>query len=291
MALLHTKATEQDVKKAPTHTPSHRSSPHRQTHKTALKMVSGLSSNYNRYFSSGVYTFRYPAVNSHTLAFIHRYMAKRRRDSHVLDYGCGDGRYLTTLLRSYPKAHFTAFDIASAPLKNLEKKLLQLQETQRVNIIDDFTLLAKTREMGGTIDIALVLFGVFSHIECPKQRHTLLCYLRDSIAPTCGKVILSVPNKARRFKHQQKQQNNHEIQYTRHIHLQDMMFYYHLYSVETITAELEQAGLSVINVQAESIFPESWVTRFSLLGKIDQQLCKILPADWGYGILLCCQAT
>ncbi len=298
MALLDRKTNEKNIPHAPTPSPSDDTHSHTHAHPhthskkphAALKMVSGLSCNYNRYFSSGVYTFRYPAVNQHTLAFIDRYMAKRRGDSHILDYGCGDGRYLTALLHHFPKARFTAFDIASAPLKRLEKKLLQLQAIKRVTIIDDNDTLLQSLNMGDKVDIALILFGVFSHIESAKQRQTLLLSLRDSIAATSGKLILSVPNKARRFKREQQQQKSHEIQYTRHIHLQDVMFYYHLYSVKTISDELAQAGLHVIDVRAESIFPESWVTRFSLLGKIDQHLCKILPADWGYGILLCCQA-
>lgn len=256
-----------------------------------LKVVSGLSSSYNRYFSSGVYTLRYPNVNQHTLTFIDRYMKKRRSKTHVLDYGCGDGRYLTAILQQHPKAHFTAFDIASAPLKELEKKLLRTQAIQRVSIVDDFAVLLQHLKAGHTIDIALVLFGVFSHIQSAKQRQELLQYIRESIIPTCGKLILSVPNKARRFRALQKEQNNHEVQYTRHIHLQDVTFYYHLYSVSSITAELEQAGFTLTEVRAESLLPESWVTRFPLLlGKLDKQLCKILPADWGYGILLCCQA-
>jgi SAM-dependent methyltransferase len=245
--------------------------------------------NYNRYFTSGTYTLRYPRVNTHTLQFVNYYLADKPANTHVLDYGCGDGRYLTFLLSSHSHIHFTAFDIAIAPLNTLREKLEHMNALERVAIVHDFDVLLGDLASGKTVDIALLLFGVLSHIDSAKQRHELLCYLRESIATTDGKLILSVPNKARRFLALQQHSDNDDIRYTRKINHVDTDFFYHLYDVHTIEKELADANLQIVTLRAESFFPESWVTRVPLLGYIDRHICQWLPARWGYGILICCQ--
>lgn len=257
--------------------------------RSPLKNVSLIVSNYNRYFSSGIYDHRYPHVNRNTLALINQHMTQQPPQAHVLDYGCGDGRYLLPLLEDHPQAAFRAFDIASAPLKILEQKILQQQWIKRVALYDSLETLTLDIKANASIDVALVLFGVFSHIESAKERQQVLRVLREHITPNTGRLILSVPNKARRFIRLQKQQKSHAIHYTRQINQQDMVFYYHLYSVESIQEELRHAGFDHIEARAESLLPESWVTRISCLGRLDQWLCKHIPAHWGYGILLSCQ--
>ncbi len=257
----------------------------------STKTSVSLHQGYNRYFASGLYKSRYPKVNRHTLSFINDYLKKRRTNSHILDYGCGNGRYLTTLLSLHTKARFTAYDNAQAPLKILHKKLTRLKATQRVKLVSNKSELLNDLEVSSGADIALLLFGVLSHIESRQERHELLCSLRDSISSSCGKLILSVPNRQRRFLRLQRQQKSHSIRYTREINKTKIPFFYHLYSLEDLKKELTQAGLELISSRAESIFPESWVTRFSLLGAIDQQLCRIVPARWGYGILVSCQPS
>ena len=77
--------------------------------------------------------------------------------------------------------------------------------------------------------------------------------------------------------------------YQRAIDKQLINFYYHLYSVESITEELSMAGLEIVSIKAESLLPESWITNSPLLGWLDYQLCRWLPATWGYGILISCR--
>jgi SAM-dependent methyltransferase len=253
--------------------------------------VASNTINYNRYFTSGTYTLRYPRVNTRTLQFVNHYLSEKPANAHVLDYGCGDGRYLTILLTAHSHIHFTAFDIALAPLNTLREKLVHLNALQRVSIVHDFTVLLDDLKSGKTVDLALLLFGVLSHIESATQRHELLCYLRDSITATGGKLILSVPNKARRFFALQKQHDNDDIRYTRKINHVDTDFFYHLYDVHTIKKALNNADLTILSMRAESVLPESWITRAPLLGYIDRYICQWLPAHWGYGILICCQPT
>ena len=255
---------------------------------------SGMATNYNHYFSTGTYLQRYPQVNLHTLAFSQCYINQQNPDLHILDYGCGSGRYLMILLKRYPLSRFSAYDISSMPLKLLRENLSRIKASNRVKVTDRYEDILENNpsenvETKSRIDVALLLFGVLSHIESGTKRQAILKDLSNHIDPKSGYLLLSVPNMKRRFLNIQKQQKSNEITYSRQIDDQESTFYYHLYSVETICKELSDAGLNVVEVRPESIFPESWVTRFPTLGWIDHQLCKVLPAQWGYGILIACQ--
>jgi SAM-dependent methyltransferase len=253
------------------------------------------SKNYNHYFLTGIYKQRYPRVNRHTLSFINHYADKKPADFSVLDYGCGNGRYLIKLLFCHLHAHFIAYDISSAPLQILRETLLSIKQSARVSIVDNIELLEKTsphydHSKPPHCDIALLLFGVLSHVSSSVERQKILFRLRDNIVQKSGHLILSVPNKERRFSTMQKQQNSHEITYSRNINDQVTHFYYHLYDTKTIATELNKAGLEIIKLRAESLLPESYVTRMPIIGWIDQQLCQFIPARWGYGLLICCRA-
>jgi 2-polyprenyl-3-methyl-5-hydroxy-6-metoxy-1,4-benzoquinol methylase len=261
---------------------------------------SDIEKNYNRYYSTGIYKSRYPSINQQTLSVIHQTFEHfciekpaPKKPLQVLDYGCGEGRYLCHLLPSYPQAHFTAYDISSEPLQALSKSLDDYGERSRVDILYGEKALAKYSEDQDKqkFSIALLLFGVLSHIPSASQRLQILSYLRDSIDPTNGRLIISVPNKARRFKKIQRALNSHEITYSRTIEQQTIGFYYYLYDAESIQKEIQAAGLDIINVKAESVLPESWVTNYRLLGWIDRQVCRWIPAKWGYGILVSCKVA
>jgi 2-polyprenyl-3-methyl-5-hydroxy-6-metoxy-1,4-benzoquinol methylase len=259
------------------------------------KESDATAKNYNHYFSTGIYKQRYPRVNRHTLAFINYYANKKPADLSMLDYGCGNGRYLIKLLFCHLNAHFIAYDISSTPLQILRETLLSIKQSARVSIVDNVELLDNTsspydHDKPLHCDIALLLFGVLSHVPSSVERQKILTCLREKIAPKSGHLLLSVPNKKRRFAAMQKQQNSYEITYSRNIDNQVTDFYYHLYDTGTIRTELNNANLEVINIRAESLLPESWVTRMPIIGWLDQQLCQFIPACWGYGLLICCRA-
>ncbi len=132
---------------------------------------------------------------------------------------------------------------------------------------------------------------MLSHIRTEKERQILLHYLKVSLKTETGRLILSVPNRHRRFKKRQQEQQSHEITYSRSINNEDISFYYYLYDAKTLTETIERAGLTIEHMVAESIFPENWVTRYRLLGWLDRQLCKITPPQWGYGILVSCRVN
>lgn len=249
-----------------------------------------LYHSYHHYYSTGAYKLRYPHVNLHTLSFINHYISHKKPTLHLLDYGCGNGRYLLQLL-NHSNIQFLAYDISATPLKMLYEKLIHLKESHRVQLFNDIEKLEERHKKNRHFfDIVLLLFGVLSHIKTRTDRHQLLCYLRKKIAPTHGKLILSVPNQQRRFLFLQKQQKSHNIIYSRMIDNNKITFNYHLYTIKSIKNELNLADLDIIDMHAESVLPESWITRIPLLGWIDHQICKVIPAQWGYGILICCQA-
>ena len=261
---------------------------------------SDIEENYNRYYSTGIYKNRYPSINQQTLSVIHQAFEHfcieetvPKKPLQVLDYGCGEGRYLCHLLPSYPQARFTAYDISSGPLQALANSLEGYGEQSRVDIIYGETELENYSRARGEakFSIALLLFGVLSHIPSASQRLQILSYLRNSIDPIDGQLIISVPNKVRRFKRIQRALNSHEITYSRTIKQQTVDFYYYLYDTESIQKEIQAAGLETINVKAESVLPESWITNYRLLGWIDRQVCRWIPAKWGYGILMSCKVS
>lgn len=241
-----------------------------------------MSAIYNRYFLSGTYTSRYPRANASTLQFSQDNITAR---SSLLDYGCGDGRYVLPLLSLYQHISITAFDIAKAPLEILHQKLVCVNEQARVTLIHTVSDLQNMPKH----DVVLMLFGVLSHMTDKEERQTVLMNLCQQLKDETSKIIISVPNSARRFLSLQKQQHGSDIHYARNIDGKDLTLRYHLYNVEALKDELEHAGLSIEQMQAESLLPESWVTRIPLIGWIDRQCCKLIPARWGYGILICCR--
>lgn len=246
---------------------------------------------YESYFSSGIYKQRYPNVNQQTLANIHYYCRSQPENFTLLDYGCGDGRYLLRLLESFPCAQFVGYDISLSPIETLREALKKNFRNSQVKTIYDenaqpHNFIGKSPKY---FNVVLLLFGVLSHVSSSVQRQQLLTYLRDRINPKSGYLLISVPNQKRRFLKLQKQQRTQDIIYSRSFNKKDVPFYYHLYNQKGLYAELSSAGFQVIRCKAESVFPESWVTRHPLLGWLDRQLCRVVPAQWGYGILCCCR--
>ncbi|BCE02114.1 class I SAM-dependent methyltransferase [Marinicellulosiphila megalodicopiae] len=234
-----------------------------------------LKSTYNEYFKSGFYQKRYPSANSKVLKFIQRYLKVDSKDNAIhsfLDFGCGNGRYLVPLLQQSNWQAF-AFDISDVAIAQLNEHVKMHGVAHRCHC-----LAAWPSECH--YDIALLMYGVLGHIKTKIQRIELLKQIRNGLN---GPLILSVPNIKRRFIFKKQA----DIEYVRNNQGSTLAFNYHLYDIQDLKSELGMAGFEIETILAESILPEKWVTNSKILSTLDKLLCVIIPAKFGYGLLVC----
>lgn len=255
--------------------------------------VAMIARSYERYFASGYYDQRYPRHNAGSLAVI---LKVGRNARGILDFGCGDGRYILPLLHT-TTARLYAYDICPVALTSLERRIADEPGRNRVQTIlgprEDYT-------GGAPVDLALIMFGVLGHIPGRANRVATLRRIRDLLTREgSGHLVVSVPNAARRFRTEQQQhraalaagtprppaREEGDILYSRLHDGERIELFYHLYSPEMLAGELHDAGFKGIRVQAESVWPESGVTRSKGLSMLDRLLRPITPPGLGYGIL------
>lgn len=239
-------------------------------------------SQYQHYFASGYYDQRYPRANLSVLALARKLLPPNGR---VLDYGCGSGRYLLELCNQ--AAECIGFDICDAALARLRDNLSALGCANRITLLGpQETQLETYFQQHEPVDLALCLFGVLAHIATPQKRQEVLRKLAQSLDFAEGRLIISVPNRRRRFRKEQRNfHGEDQIRYTRHIGGSALELSYRMYDSHSLTIELEQAGFEIEQLRAESFFPESWLGHSALLARLDHGLCRWLPANLGYGIL------
>lgn len=237
---------------------------------------------YERYFASGHYDRRYPRPNPTVLALIRRELAP---GGHVVDFGCGSGRYLLALAGRAGTA--AGYDICRAALARF-RAAAEAQGQGGLHVLgpDPADLDRHVAAHGGA-DLVLCLFGVLSHIEGVDERRRALRRMAALLKPG-GRLILSVPNRRRRFRAEQRAQGRApagEVRYRRRFTDVSVAFSYRLFDVPSLTAELAAAGLVVVETRAESLFPEALVANSPVLRALDGWLAPLLPAAVGYGIL------
>lgn len=237
---------------------------------------------YQLYFSSGFYDQRYPIPNRRMWR---RILSRITPDSRVLDYGCGSGRYLFAMRAHVARA--VGFDVSVAAL-NLVRARAGVENWTTLDVIGpDETDLDGYVARHGRLDVALCLFGVLGHITDPDARHAALVRIKDALVPDTGRLLISVPNRARRFrKEQTKSTTAGLVSYTRKVDGEDMHLNYHLFDPASIRAELQAAGFTVHSVRCESVLPESWLLRSVIASWCDDLLSLICPVRWGYGIVV-----
>ena len=158
---------------------------------------------YASYFASGSYEARYPRPNRLTLArTLHLLPPPGGAPVDIIDYGCGQGRYLVPLLRHRPDLRAVAQDPCPQALAMLDRRLGDLGLAARVRLIGgdlDDVATAVARE-GAQPRLAVLLFGVLGHIQPRAERARVLRGLAALLAPADGRLALSVPNERRRFR-------------------------------------------------------------------------------------------
>jgi SAM-dependent methyltransferase len=252
-----------------------------------------MDSAYEKYFSAGAYSLRYPGPNSRALSLI---LQHARNSKSVLDFGCGNGRYVLPLLAS-TSATITACDISQAALRELRARVPDVKTRSRLQIIHGSR---SQLESLGPFDLIICMFGTLSHISPRSERISTLAFFAKALSESKGKLFISVPNAYRRFFREQlislarkdSDANNgpllkepDDIYYYRNFEEERILMRYHLYTIASFKADLAEAGLKLDRMVAESILPESAVTRNNMIGTFDRFASQLVPAWAGYGLL------
>jgi tRNA (uracil-5-)-methyltransferase TRM9 len=247
------------------------------------RVVSGESNvrHYEFYFASGHYDERYPGPNPTVLRLILRHLPA---DAHLIDYGCGSGRYLLPLRDRVALA--AGYDVCAAALARLYRNLYRNGGPGEIDVLGpDPAELDGHVARHGPADIVLCLFGVLSHVEGRAERARTLHRLAGMLRPGSGRLILSVPNRRRRFRAEQRESRSEEIRYRRRFDDGSVELTYRLFDPDSLRAELLEAGLELETLVAESVFPESSLATSPLLRAVDQLAAPFVPAALGYGLL------
>lgn len=238
---------------------------------------------YLLYFRSGHYDRRYPNPN---LSTWRRMLALLPPGGHVIDFGCGNGRYL---LRLKGRAGVAAgFDINTAALEMLAARAAEMGWSDLQVLGPEVEALEAHVRAQGRADLVLCLFGVLAHIDDRAARIATLCQMRRLLKPETGRLLISVPNKARRFLREQRAAGAAAqglIRYTRMMEGTEVTLPYQLYDPDRLRAELSEAGFRVDSLRAESVLPESLLTTHAPLRWIDSLLVRLCPARLGYGLI------
>ena len=217
----------------------------------------GVPEAYESYFASGHYDRRYPRPNPTVLRLIRRELPP---GGHVIDFGCGSGRYLLALRGRAGVA--AGYDICTrgarrVPAGRGHGPARALGPRPRPG---PGTTSTGTSQLHGAADLVLCLFGVLSHIEGAEERRRALRRMAGLLRPGSGRLILSVPNRRRRFRAEQREQAallSGEIRYVRRFRGLSLALPYKLFDLDGLGAELAGAGLVIV----ETPRPRAWCPR------------------------------
>lgn len=238
---------------------------------------------YRLYFRSGHYDKRYPGPNVTTWDKV---LDLLPQGGHVIDYGCGNGRYLLRLRER--AGHAAGYDINPAALEILTQRAVEMGWKDLKILGPDPEALAAHVRACGQADLILCLFGVLAHIEAREERLMVLRQMRRMLRRGTGHLLISVPNRRRRFRREQRKAGPKAkglIRYTRVIDGTEVSLPYQLYDPAQLQAELAEAGFWIKSIEAESVLPENWLTSNATLRRIDTVLTRMCPAALGYGLI------
>ena len=261
--------------------------------KAAIPAVD-MRRSYDRYYDSGLYATRYPVPNPYTLKLVRDQLGPE--GGRVLDFGCGSGRYALELAQQ-PGVSVFAYDISPAAIQQLSVGYNALAQRVRAVQLDMLCGSADDleRRLDGEdgFDLIVLLFGVLGHIEGHQRRVETLRSLRRRLR-TGGRLIATVPNRARRFLAEQQGSQSlvaegllepGDILYQRQASDEEIKLYYHLYSPAEFRSELEEAGFAVGRLQPESVLTEQAVLSSRAGTFVDGLLRRITPAGLMYGFV------
>lgn len=259
----------------------------------AVAVVPDLATAYDRYFGSGLYGARYPRPN--------RAMARAIRDAlpasgagAVLDFGCGNGRYLPLLL-AQPDLAVTGYDISSAAIATCQQQFRAATATGRLRLLCGDLAALEAAVPAASQDTVLLMFGVLGHIRGRAARIATLRALRGLLRPG-GRLLATVPSRYRRFVVEQEhcaslvQQGTLEpgdIVYRRDGDAGSVELYYHLFTPTEFGDEIAAAGFARPRLTPESVLPERGAIAGAGGELLDGLLRQLCPLPLAYGFAAC----
>lgn len=265
----------------------------------ALPLSINMRRSYDRYYATGLYETRYPVPNPHMLALLLGELGPE--GGRVLDFGCGSGRYALALAERKDLEVF-AYDISAAAIHDLNRRYDEMVAADAAcgslqMFCGGFDELERRLDgaPGGDsgFDVVALLFGVLGHIAKRERRVATLRSLRARLRPG-GRVIATVPNRARRFLPEQQAcaelvaegvLEPGDIHYQRHNNGEPIDLYYHLYSPAEFRAELREAGFAIDSLRPESVLSERMVLSSPVAAACDRVLCRATPISLAYGMV------
>jgi trans-aconitate methyltransferase len=243
---------------------------------------------YSEYFESGRYDSRYPAPNINSLKHLCTVLSDLNV-TELVDVGAGTGRYVIPVAQRFPRLRIIAVERDSHARQILISRVAEIPALRSISIFD--CLPTCNTESGPTVVSSL--FGVLSHMS-PGECSSFLSWARRRTRDG-GALIVSVPNKRRRFLAQQSWHNLRGKAATRITYQRIVgpgrivVLPYTLHSPTSLASLLQGHSFSVRLLKSESLLAESLVCRSHLLGSIDAQFSGLLPCCLGYGLLACAE--
>jgi SAM-dependent methyltransferase len=243
---------------------------------------------YERYYASGRYDERYPQPNPVVIRTIRRWSPVAA--PAVIDFGCGSGRYALALAGR--SRNVVGYDICSAALSRAADHRSAQGNPSNVHFGEAGAFSARVHlDRHGPADVALAIFGVLAHIPEDDARRGVLAELRRALQPGTGRLVISVPNRRRRFRAEQAANpaDPTRIVYERALPDANIELFYRLYDPAMLRAELRAAGFNVLTVMAESLLPERTVANSAAARTLERLVTPAMPAGAGYGLLAVAQ--
>lgn len=245
-----------------------------------------LASSYDVYYGTGLYGRRYPRSNPNMARLLGGVVGP---GDCVLDFGCGDGRYIGKLLDA--GARVIGYDISPVAIETVATTYAGAMQAGRLQTIGD-SLDALTHAVAaGSCDAALLMFGVLGHIRGDAQRVETLRTVRSLLKPG-GRLVVTVPNRARRFAKEQAacrdmvaagMLEDGDILYQRHDASGSIDMFYHLFTLDSFADLLMRSGFETRHMIAESVMPERSVLSLPAGALLDRALMAVVPLHLTYG--------
>lgn len=254
--------------------------------RSASSSAIDLASSYDTYYGTGLYGRRYPRSNANMARLLGGLVAPGDR---VLDFGCGDGRYIGPLLDA--GARVIGYDISPVAIETVAATYRGAVEADRLQAVG-YSLDALMRAVApGSCDVALLMFGVLGHVRGHAQRVETLRAVRSLLKPG-GRLVVTVPNRARRFAKEQAAcramvaagvLEDGDILYQRHDATGPIDMFYHLFTPDSFAKLLAASGFETRRMVAESVMPERSVLSLPGGAVLDRALMAAVPLNLAYG--------